>query len=147
MTKLILPKETIRPNGVFFSQMLEATARGCTLLWNSDYTFAELFLDTTVFLTKEDIVNIINAGGDIEGLPVTVDIDKETYDTGLVDTKIVNYVDSNITDATWKMMFQTAYLDEEANIYKMVLVPTSVLEPIKMSVVLSVFGIEKVQYC
>jgi hypothetical protein len=24
MTKLILPKETIRPNGVFFSQMLEA---------------------------------------------------------------------------------------------------------------------------
>lgn len=46
---------------------------------------------------------------------MAVDIDKETYDTGLVDTRIINYVDSNITVAIWKMMFQTGYLDEETN--------------------------------
>lgn len=110
-----LPKETIIPNGGILFANVRNYSKRCTLLWNSDYTFAELFLGTTVFLTKEDIVNIINDGGDIEGLPVTVDIDKETYDTGLVDTRIINYVDSNITVAIWKMMFQTGYLDEETN--------------------------------
>ena len=142
MIRITLNQQDARPNGFFFTNITEACNRGCSLTWTDDYSKAILELDTSVFLTKEDIINIIYHGGEVEGLVSYVEIDKETFETDLVPEDIMKYAfpDSEEKMKTiWKALFNV-YEEINNNKVKVALSPCSTLEPLPMSIVLSEFG-------
>lgn len=144
MIRITLNQQDARPNGFFFNNITEACNRGCSLTWTDDYSKAILELDTSVFLTKEDIINIINHGGEVEGLVSYVEIDKEIFETGLVPESIMHIAFPNSEEkmeTIWKALFNT-YEEIDNNKVKVALSPCSVLEPLPMSIVLSEFGVD-----
>lgn len=142
MIHITLNQQDARPNGFFFNNITEACNRGCSLTWADDYSKAILELDTSVFLTKEDITNIINHGGEVEGLVSYIEIDKETFENGLVPESIIHIAFPNSeekVETVWKALFNT-YEEIDNNKVKIALSPCSVMEPLPMSIVLSEFG-------
>ncbi|MBR3213815.1 MAG: hypothetical protein IKF79_04775 [Methanosphaera sp.] len=141
MIKITLNQVDARPNGRFFLNITEACNRGCPLTWAEDYSKAILELDTTAFLTKQDIKNIIESGGEIEGLVSYVVMNKSTYETGLVPEDIMEYAfpdSEEKVETIWKALFNIAELQESGD-YKVALSPCSVMEPVPMSLVLNHF--------
>lgn len=141
MIRITLNQQDARPNGFFFNNITEACNRGCSLTWTDDYSKAILELDTSVFLTKEDITNIINYGGEVEGLVSYVEIDKETFENGLVPESIIQiaFPDSEEKmETVWKALFNV-YEEIDNNKVKVALSPCSVMEPVPMSIVLNNF--------
>lgn len=111
MIKLTLPRETVIKTGIFFEQITEAANRGCTLNWNSDYSFATLILDTTAFFTDLDVINIINSGGEVEGYTMRVKMTVDHYNTGIVPLEFEEYNEigeSIIVKKTYKDVFGMA---------------------------------------
>lgn len=142
MIRITLNQQDARLNGFFFNNITEACNRGCSLTWTDDYSKAILELDTSVFLTKEDITNIINYGGEVDGLVSYIEIDKETFETGLVPESIIQIAFPNSEEkmeTVWKALFNV-YEETDNNKVKVALSPCSVLEPLPMSIVLSEFG-------
>ena len=141
MIRITLNQQDARLNGFFFNNITEACNRGCSLTWTDDYSKAILELDTSVFLTKEDITNIINHGGEVEGLVSYIEIDKETFETGLVPESIIQIAFPNSEEkmeAVWKALFNV-YEETYNNKVKVALSPCSVMEPVPMSIVLNNF--------
>ena len=141
MIRITLNQQDARPNGFFFNNLTEACNRGCSLTWTDDYSKAILELDTSVFLTKEDITNIINYGGEVEGLVSYVEIDKETFENGLVPESIIQIAFPNSEEkmeTVWKALFNV-YEEIDNNKVKVALSPCSVMEPVPMSIVLNNF--------
>lgn len=142
MIKITLNQQDARPNGFFFNNITEACNRGCSLTWTDDYSKAILELDTPVFLTKEDIANIINHGGEVEGLVSYAEMNKETFETELVPESIMQiaFPDSEEKmETVWKALFNVYEEIDEGKV-KVALSPCSIMEPIPMSVVLQNFG-------
>lgn len=141
MIHITLNQIDARPNGFFFNNITEACNRGCSLTWADDYSKAILELDTSIFLTKEDIINIINHGGEVEGLVSYIEMDKETFETGLVPEAIMQiaFPDSEEKmETAWNALFNV-YEEVDSDKVKVALSPCSIMEPIPMSIVLSNF--------
>lgn len=104
MIKLTLPKETIRPTGIFYDNMLEASARGCNVKWNKRFTFATQKLDTSNFLTVSDVIKLINNGGEVEGYKYVFHMSKEDFVNKPIPDELMEYLG-----------IQLESLDEEGN--------------------------------
>lgn len=92
MIKLTLPKETIRPTGIFYDNMVEASTRGCIIKWDKDFSKATQILDTANFLTLDDIIKLINNGGEVEGYKYTFTMSKEDFNNKPIPQELINYL-------------------------------------------------------
>lgn len=90
MIKLTLPRNTVIPGGLFFDQVVEASLRGNKINYIDSFTTAVLLLETNEFFSKNDIINIINSGGDVEQYPIYVRMTKEKYDNLLLSDLNIN---------------------------------------------------------
>lgn len=140
MIEIKFKKDDIRPGGQFFDDVTEACNRGCKLFWNDDYSEAILQLDTTVFLTKDIITKIIDSGGEITGLITSIIMPAEMYENNLPEATILNWsFNSNEIQSKWKDLFTVVDKQTDGN-YKVFLSPSTIQEPLPMSIVLDIFG-------
>ena len=94
MIKLTLPRNTVTPGGLFFDQVVEASLRGNKIKYIDNFNTAILLLETNEFFSKNDIINIINSGGDVEQYPIYVRMTKEKYDNLLLSDLNINITKS-----------------------------------------------------
>lgn len=93
--KLTLPRNTVLSTGEFFSQVTEASNRGCILTWNEDYTLAYQELDTDIFFDINYARKIVESGGEVENYYISLPIKVDVYENGicpLQDITITNQV-------------------------------------------------------
>lgn len=111
MIKITLPTSETLPNSQFFTKITQASTRGDFLVYNDDYTQATLELSTDAFFTIEDAKNIVNAGGEVEGYPIWVEIDKNKFENDSIPLDLFNdiYKDSSEdfkSIPTWESTFK-----------------------------------------
>ena len=120
MIKITLPTSETLPGSQFFTKITQASTRGDLLVYNDDYTQATLELSTDIFFTIEDAKNIVNAGGEVEGYPIWVEIDKNKFENDSIPLALFNdiYTDTSAdieVIPTWKSTFKFVEYNNEDN--------------------------------
>lgn len=118
MIKITLPTSETLPNSQFFTKITQASTRGDFLVYNEDYTQATLELSTDAFFTIEDARNIVNAGGEVEGYPVWVEMDKTKFENDSIPLALFNDIYKDHLEEievipTWKSTFKFIEPDKE----------------------------------
>ena len=111
MIKITLPTSETLPNSQFFTKITQASTRGDFLVYNDDYTQATLELSTDTFFTIEDAKNIVNAGGEVEGYPIWVEIDKNKFENDSIPLELFNDIYKDSSEdikiiPTWESTFK-----------------------------------------
>ena len=117
MIIITLPKDQTLPDSQFFKKITQASIRGDFLEYNSDYSEAKLELSTDVFFTEQDAINIVNAGGEVEGYSFWLEISKSRYESESINSELfkVLYPNSEVPQVlpTWKQLFKFNRFESE----------------------------------
>ena len=90
MTKITLPTNTVRPNGIFFTQAQEAVSLRNGSITYTDKDTVELELEDIKFFDINEFNKVLSNNGEVEYYPLKIAITKDKYNNEEVPQSILD---------------------------------------------------------